>query len=78
VLRDAGVITCEKRGKEVWCTVQTGEVAQILRDLADALGPAGRGAQAAGHNVNLAGHAASTLSTVRECPDGRHGLDLEP
>ena len=37
VLRDAGVITCEKRGKEVWCTVQTGEVAQILRDLADAL-----------------------------------------
>ena len=37
VLREAGVITCEKRGKEVWCTVQTGEVAQILRDLADAL-----------------------------------------
>jgi DNA-binding transcriptional ArsR family regulator len=37
VLREAGVITCEKRGKEVWCTVQTGAVAQILRDLADAL-----------------------------------------
>ena len=37
VLRDAGVISCEKRGKEVWCTVQSGEVAQILRDLADAL-----------------------------------------
>ena len=37
MLRDAGVITCEKRGKEVWCTVQTGEVAQILRDLANAL-----------------------------------------
>ena len=37
VLRDAGVISCEKRGKEVWCTVPTGEVAQILRDLADAL-----------------------------------------
>ncbi len=37
VLRDAGVITCEKRGKEVWCKVQTGEVARVLRDLADAL-----------------------------------------
>jgi ArsR family transcriptional regulator len=37
VLRDAGVIHCEKRGKEVWCTVRTGEVAGILRDLADAL-----------------------------------------
>ena len=37
VLRDAGVISCEKRGKEVWCTVQSGEVAGILRDLADAL-----------------------------------------
>ena len=37
VLREAGVISCEKRGKEVWCTVQTGEVAGILRDLADAL-----------------------------------------
>jgi len=37
VLRDAGVITCEKRGKEVWCTVQAGEVAGLLRDLADAL-----------------------------------------
>lgn len=37
VLREAGVITCEKRGKEVWCTVQTGAVARILRDLADAL-----------------------------------------
>ena len=37
VLREAGVIGCEKQGKEVWCTVQTGAVAQILRDLADAL-----------------------------------------
>jgi DNA-binding transcriptional ArsR family regulator len=49
VLRDAGVITCEKRGKEVWCTVRSGEVAGILRDLADALdacclaGPADEG-----------------------------------
>jgi ArsR family transcriptional regulator, arsenate/arsenite/antimonite-responsive transcriptional repressor len=37
VLRDAGIIECQKRGKEVWCSVQTGAVAQILRDLADAL-----------------------------------------
>jgi len=37
VLREAGVITCEKRGKEVWCTVRTVEVAGILRGLADAL-----------------------------------------
>lgn len=37
VLREAGVITCDKRGKEVWCSVQTSAVAQILRDLADAL-----------------------------------------
>ena len=37
VLRDAGVISCEKRGKEVWCTVRTVEVAGILRGLADAL-----------------------------------------
>jgi DNA-binding transcriptional ArsR family regulator len=36
-LREAGVITCEKQGKEVWCTVQAGAVARILRDLADAL-----------------------------------------
>ena len=37
VLREAGVISCEKQGKEVWCRVQTGATAQILRDLADAL-----------------------------------------
>jgi DNA-binding transcriptional ArsR family regulator len=37
VLREAGVIKCEKQGKEVWCTVQTGVVAGILRGLADAL-----------------------------------------
>ena len=36
-LREAGVITCEKQGKEVWCKVQAGAVARILRDLADAL-----------------------------------------
>jgi DNA-binding transcriptional ArsR family regulator len=37
MLRDAGIIRCEKRGKEVWCVVQTGAVVKILRDLADAL-----------------------------------------
>jgi DNA-binding transcriptional ArsR family regulator len=36
-LREAGIITCVKRGKEVLCTVETSVVAGILRDLADAL-----------------------------------------
>ncbi len=37
ILREAGIITCEKRGKEVWCAVQTGAIAKILRHLADAI-----------------------------------------
>ncbi len=37
VLREAGVIRCVKQGKEVRCTVETGRVARLLRDLADAL-----------------------------------------
>ena len=37
ILREVGIIQCEKRGKEVWCVVQTRAVAKILRDLADAL-----------------------------------------
>jgi DNA-binding transcriptional ArsR family regulator len=37
ILREAGVIQCEKRGKEVWCVVQTRAVVKVLRDLADAL-----------------------------------------
>lgn len=37
ILRDAGIIECQKRGKEVWCSVQTGMLAKLLRDLADAL-----------------------------------------
>jgi ArsR family transcriptional regulator len=37
VLRDAGIIRCEKQGKEVWCAVQTSFVAKVLRDLADGL-----------------------------------------
>jgi DNA-binding transcriptional ArsR family regulator len=36
-LREAGIIRCEKQGKEVWCSVRAGAVARILRDLADAL-----------------------------------------
>ena len=37
ILRGAGIIDCQKRGKEVWCAVQTGTIAKMLRDLADAL-----------------------------------------
>ncbi len=37
ILRDAGIIQCQKQGKEVWCVVQTRAVAKILRDLAAAL-----------------------------------------
>ena len=37
ILREAGVIQCEKRGKEVWCVVQTRAVVKVMRDLADAL-----------------------------------------
>lgn len=37
ILREAGVIRCEKQGKEVRCVVQTDVVAEILRGVADAL-----------------------------------------
>ena len=37
ILRDAGIIRCEKLGKEVRCVVQTRALARILRDLASAL-----------------------------------------
>jgi DNA-binding transcriptional ArsR family regulator len=37
ILREAGIIGCVKRGKEVFCTVQTSAVVRILRELADAL-----------------------------------------
>jgi DNA-binding transcriptional ArsR family regulator len=37
VLRDAGILSCEKRGKEVWCVVQTNAVAKVLHQVADAL-----------------------------------------
>jgi DNA-binding transcriptional ArsR family regulator len=37
VLREAGVISCQKEGKEVWCSLQPGTVATLLRNLADAL-----------------------------------------
>ena len=35
ILREAGVIECEKRGKEVWYSIRAGAVVQMLRDLAD-------------------------------------------
>jgi ArsR family transcriptional regulator len=37
ILRDAGILRCEKRGKEVYCLVDTQAVVSALRDLADAL-----------------------------------------
>ena len=37
ILRDAGIIQCEKQGKEVWCVVRTRALAKVLRDLASAL-----------------------------------------
>jgi ArsR family transcriptional regulator, arsenate/arsenite/antimonite-responsive transcriptional repressor len=37
ILREAGVIKCEKQGKEVLCTLQTDVVVCFLRRLADAL-----------------------------------------
>jgi DNA-binding transcriptional ArsR family regulator len=37
ILREAAIITCEKKGKEVWCVVQTAPVVKLLRNLADAL-----------------------------------------
>ncbi len=37
VLREAGVIECARRGKEVLCTVRTDTLARFLRDLANAL-----------------------------------------
>lgn len=37
LLRDAGIIKCVKRGKEVWCTVEKSSVVKMLRDLANAL-----------------------------------------
>ena len=37
ILREAGIIRCVKRGKEVWCTVQTDTLVRILREIAGAL-----------------------------------------
>ncbi|MGC4119277.1 MAG: metalloregulator ArsR/SmtB family transcription factor [Myxococcales bacterium] len=37
VLREAGIIKCEKQGKEVRCQVQTAPLVKVLRELADAL-----------------------------------------
>jgi DNA-binding transcriptional ArsR family regulator len=37
VLRDAGIIKREKRGKEVWCMIERHGVVEFLRNVADAL-----------------------------------------
>lgn len=37
ILREAGVIECDKQGKEVWCSVRANTVVKLLRDLADAI-----------------------------------------
>lgn len=37
VLRDAGILVAEKRGREVYYTVQVAKLTAILRNLADAL-----------------------------------------
>jgi ArsR family transcriptional regulator len=37
ILREAGVIQCQKQGKEVRCVVQTQALVKILRGLANAL-----------------------------------------
>ena len=37
VLRDAGVIECVKRGREVFCSVRVPQLVAMLRQLADAL-----------------------------------------
>lgn len=37
ILREAGVVHRERRGKAVWCSAQASAVAQILRQLADDL-----------------------------------------
>lgn len=37
ILREAGILRCEKQGKEVLCTLRTDVVVQLLRRLADAL-----------------------------------------
>jgi DNA-binding transcriptional ArsR family regulator len=37
ILREAGVLRCEKQGKEVLCTLRTDVVVRVLRQLADAL-----------------------------------------
>jgi DNA-binding transcriptional ArsR family regulator len=58
-LREAGIIKCEKRGKEVWCVVQTAAIVKILRDLADAL----EACCPKGWRVDLQGDAPATRKT---------------
>ena len=37
ILREAGIIKCQKQGKEVLCKLRTDVVVRVLRELADAL-----------------------------------------
>lgn len=37
MLRDAGILACEKRGKEVYYSVRYDEVVRTLRDVADSI-----------------------------------------
>ncbi len=49
ILRDVGVIRCERRGKEVYCSIEASKVVSMLRQLADALEKCcGDGAKARG------------------------------
>jgi DNA-binding transcriptional ArsR family regulator len=67
ILREAGVIECEKQGKELWCVVQTQAVVKILRGLADALEaccPDGRRVDA-GDGVSAARRRAVATARTR-------------
>lgn len=66
ILRDAGVIECEKRGKEVWCCVKASTVAQVLRTVADALDACCPDTGKREYSCGM----PEGQSTVREC--GRH------
>jgi len=58
-LREAGVLECRKHGKEVRCFVKCGEVAGILRELADAL-----------DNCCAAGVRSDSCEIRGQSPDG--------
>ena len=57
ILREAGVIQCEKRGKEVWCVVQT-------RDALEACCPEGWRVDT-GKSVSIAKRGAARMARAR-------------